>query len=141
MSNPCDGAIKLYVTSRALCFRKNHAQLFAQGSYMPLTVGGAHAQHAVAFARSFGNQTVIAIAGRYFLDLCAAQQSPAGEVWRDTSVILPKRMGQQDFHEVFTGLTISSEQERGKVLIPLSKAFHTGSFALLFSSESIESAR
>jgi len=140
MSNPCDGAIKLYVTSRALCFRKNHAQLFAQGTYTPLVVAGARAQHAVAFAQSFGNQTVIAIAGRFFLDLCAAEQSPAGEVWRDTSVILPKRMGRQEFHEVFTGLTIPSEQDNGKVLIPLSKAFHAGPFALLFTSESTEPA-
>ena len=37
--NPCDGAIKLYVTSEALRFRRDHRDLFAQGSYTALGRG------------------------------------------------------------------------------------------------------
>ena len=47
--NPCDGAIKLYVTSEALRFRRDHRDLFAQGSYTALAAEGNRARHAVAF--------------------------------------------------------------------------------------------
>ncbi len=133
MSNPCDGAIKMYVTSRALCFRRSHARLFAQGSYIPIAVDGSRARHAVAFARTLGDQAVIAVGGRFFSDLCDAQSTPSGEVWRDTAVLLPKRMGGRNFQEVFTDQTISTESQDGKVAIPLTKAFAAGPFALLFS--------
>ncbi len=42
--NPCDGAIKLYVTSQALRFRRDHRDLFAQGSYTALAAEGNRAR-------------------------------------------------------------------------------------------------
>ncbi len=51
MSNPCDGAIKLFITHRALRFRRDHRQLFAAGSYIPLAADGSRSNHVVAFAR------------------------------------------------------------------------------------------
>ena len=56
--NPCDGAIKLYITSRALQFRKNQFELFAKGVYVPLVAQGSKANHLVAFARAFEGRRV-----------------------------------------------------------------------------------
>jgi (1->4)-alpha-D-glucan 1-alpha-D-glucosylmutase len=133
VSNPCDGAIKLYVTSQALNFRGAHRDLFAHGSYAPLTLDGRRAHHAVAFARSLAGQTVIAIAGRFFLKFCESQGCPTAETWANTSVVLPKRVGRRTFQDVFTGLSVTSVPEDGKTVIPLGEAFRAGPFALLFS--------
>ncbi len=52
--NPCDGAIKLYVTSEALRFRREHRDLFAQGSYTALAAEGNRERHVLAFCARHG---------------------------------------------------------------------------------------
>src|ERR1039457_4682994 len=47
--NPCDGAIKLYTASVALGLRRVLQDLFAKGSYPPLTATGSRSNHVVAF--------------------------------------------------------------------------------------------
>ncbi len=132
-ANPCDGAIKLYITSRALRLRKDHRELFAQGSYTPLTGTGNRANNVVAFARSLAGKTVIALAGRFFLRLMNSHPAPAGEVWGNTAVVLPRKIEQQCFQDVFTGQSIAIEQRDGEAVIPLTKAFSRCSVALLVS--------
>jgi (1->4)-alpha-D-glucan 1-alpha-D-glucosylmutase len=48
------GAAKLFVTWKALNFRKSSDHLFVKGDYVPLNV--SHADNAIAFARNTGNQ-------------------------------------------------------------------------------------
>lgn len=133
-SHPCDGAIKLYVTSRALCFRRTHHDLFEEGSYTPLVIDGPRTDNAIAFARSLGGRTVIAATGRLFLRLCSSQACAKAESWENTGVVLPKGLSCPSFREVFTGQTVLSEERDGKTVLPLSKAFDAAPFALLFSS-------
>src|SRR3984957_21348957 len=52
-NRPCDGAIKLFLTSRALRFRREQFDLFAEGSYLPLAAKGRRSNHVIAFARAF----------------------------------------------------------------------------------------
>ncbi|HEY9283559.1 MAG TPA: malto-oligosyltrehalose synthase, partial [Pyrinomonadaceae bacterium] len=54
ISEPEDGRLKLFVTSRALAFRKARRELFAAGDYVPLAASGEHADSVVAFARKSG---------------------------------------------------------------------------------------
>ncbi|MEI9974649.1 MAG: hypothetical protein WDO73_22940 [Ignavibacteriota bacterium] len=61
--NMTDGAIKLFLTSRALCFRKSHPDLLTKGSYLPLRVVGDRQNHVVSFARGHDGKCVIAAAG------------------------------------------------------------------------------
>ena len=49
--NPRDPRLKLFVTWRVLQFRRQHADLFQLGDYIPLDVEGAKAKHLCAFAR------------------------------------------------------------------------------------------
>src|SRR5260370_38273292 len=78
VSNPCDGAVKMYITSRALRFRRDHAELFAHGSYTSMVANGSRSNNVVAFARGLESKTVIAVAGRFFLKMCNCHRSPVG---------------------------------------------------------------
>jgi (1->4)-alpha-D-glucan 1-alpha-D-glucosylmutase len=138
VTNPCDGAIKLYVTSRALQFRKTHRQLFAQGSYASLAGVGGRANHVVAFARGFDKQTAIALAGRFFLKLRNSHPHPVGDVWGNTAVVLPPDIAQQPFHDILTGRAVAVEQRDGQAVIPLAQAFSHCPVALLASSASAD---
>ena len=53
--NPRDPRLKLFVTWRVLQFRRQHADLFRLGDYIPLEVSGPQARHVCAFARKYGS--------------------------------------------------------------------------------------
>ena len=132
MNSAEDGAIKLYVTTRALRFRRDHRDLFAHGSYVALAAAGARADHVVAFARTLAGHTVIAAAGRFFLKLCNSHGSPHGEAaWGNTTLLMPRRLAPGGFRDLFTGQTIAAEPRNGKVALPLAKLFAHCPVALL----------
>jgi len=133
-NNPCDGAIKLFLTGRALRFRREHLDLFAEGSYTALSAKGNRANHVVGFARGSENQTVLALAGRFFLRMCNSHGVPWGEqTWGSTSVLLPKRIASVKFRDVISGQTIEAEQRGDELTLPLAKVFARCPAALLFS--------
>ncbi|MGA2879789.1 MAG: malto-oligosyltrehalose synthase [Bryobacteraceae bacterium] len=131
--NLCDGAIKLYVTSEALRFRRDHRDLFAQGSYTALAAEGSRDRHVVAFSRATENQTLIAVTGRFFLKLCNSHNKPFGDVWGNTTVELPKKAAHRTFHDIVTGETLTAEQREGGLFLPVSKVFSHCPVALLFA--------
>ena len=51
--NPRDPRLKLFVTWRVLQFRRQYADLFRLGEYIPLEVRGSRAKHVCAFARQW----------------------------------------------------------------------------------------
>ena len=77
-----DGRIKMVVTSKLLNFRREHAELFSQGEYIPLEVTGARADHVIAFARHLHDQWCIVAVPR----LMASLDNGA---WDDTEIKLP----------------------------------------------------
>ncbi|HJQ23345.1 MAG TPA: malto-oligosyltrehalose synthase [Blastocatellia bacterium] len=85
-----DGRVKLFVTHRTLQARRDQGELFEQGDYLPLSVTGEHAAHVVAFARRLGARLAVTIAPRLLVPLVGEDELPVGEVWRDTTVELPK---------------------------------------------------
>jgi (1->4)-alpha-D-glucan 1-alpha-D-glucosylmutase len=133
MSSPCDGAIKLFVTHRALRFRKDHPELFAAGSYTPLAAAGSRSNHVVAFARQWNGQTVIALVGRLFLRIRNSHPAPTGDVWGNTAILLPKRIKSASFQDVFTGQKLTAEEHEGEAALSLAKVFAHCPVALLFA--------
>jgi (1->4)-alpha-D-glucan 1-alpha-D-glucosylmutase len=131
--NPCDGAIKLFITREALQFRRAHRQLFEQGTYTGLAPEGHRARHVVAFSRALGNQTVVAATGRFFLRLCNSHAKPVGDVWGNTAITLPKKNTHRVFCDVFTGETVHAEQREEGWFLPASKVFARCPAALLFA--------
>ncbi|HEX7520228.1 MAG TPA: malto-oligosyltrehalose synthase, partial [Candidatus Deferrimicrobium sp.] len=69
-----DGRVKLFVTYKALSFRRERKELFQDGAYVPLAVTGGVKEHALAFARKRGNAWGIAAVPRLVTRL-----APPGE--------------------------------------------------------------
>ena len=89
-----DGRIKLWLTQAALTFRREHADIFLNGAYVPLDVRGPHADHLVAFARRHGAEWAIILAPRLYAGLATRTglrvgAAPLGDVWGETTVVLP----------------------------------------------------
>ncbi|MBZ5495341.1 MAG: malto-oligosyltrehalose synthase [Acidobacteriia bacterium] len=131
-NEPSDGGIKLYVTSRALKFRKANRDLFARGAYLPLRAAGSRQKHIIAFARTLGRRSVLALAGRFFTALGNGGPFPVGEeAWGDTIVLLRKRVVGNTLLDVFTQRRISVDSNKGRLALPLAQVFSHLPFALL----------
>lgn len=86
-----DGRAKLYLTWKVLQFRREHADLFLLGEYIPLRVYGEHAANICAFARHHDDAWGIVIVPRLYLRLLGERdQPPLGrEIWGNTTIELP----------------------------------------------------
>ena len=88
-----DARIKLFLTARVLDARKKYLEVFKSGDYQPLQVAGTFKDNVVAFARSFGDTTVIVIAPRFLVGIVKPEEMPLGkEVWKDTNLELSEEM-------------------------------------------------
>jgi (1->4)-alpha-D-glucan 1-alpha-D-glucosylmutase len=136
MENPADGAIKMYVISRALCFRKTHRDLLQKGAYIPLHAAGERQNHVVAFARAHRGSCVIAAAGRFFTSMGADRERPLGAgPWGATALLLRRDLARPRWRDVFSQCTIETEPRNGKHAIPLARVFANLPVALLYGVE------
>jgi (1->4)-alpha-D-glucan 1-alpha-D-glucosylmutase len=71
-----DGRIKLAWTQHLLKLRNELSELFAQGNYEEIEVGGPHRDHVIAFVRRQGQRAAIVAAARCFCPL-----SDGGRIW------------------------------------------------------------
>jgi (1->4)-alpha-D-glucan 1-alpha-D-glucosylmutase len=100
-----DGRIKLWVTWRALSFRRERAAMFQTGSYLPLGASGEKREHVCAFARRRGHEAVLVAVPRLVYRLTGGEpRSPTGEVWGDTELPVPQDTIK--LRDVFTGKEI-----------------------------------
>ncbi len=89
--NKEDGRIKLFLIYRALKARNEKTEMFTNGAYIPLEVGGKFKEHVVAFARKSTNSWAISIAPRFLTSLIKEGELPIGEhIWNDTYIVLPE---------------------------------------------------
>ncbi|WP_017720821.1 malto-oligosyltrehalose synthase [Kamptonema formosum] len=107
LSDKEDGRIKFFLTFQALQARCQNLEVFQTGDYQPLKVAGKFKEHIVAFARSSGDTTAIAVAPRFLTALVTPEGYPLGEqVWADTHIEIPQ--GAPSFwHNAITEQTIS----------------------------------
>ena len=85
-----DGRIKMYLIWKALCFRREHADLFHQGEVVPLSCAGCHADHVIAFIRRTANSSVLVAVPRWLSRVPAKPDAaPFTFDWCDTRVLLP----------------------------------------------------
>jgi (1->4)-alpha-D-glucan 1-alpha-D-glucosylmutase len=92
LKNRRDGRIKLFLICRALAARKEHLDVFEEGSYLPLKVEGRHKENIIAFARRRKNRWAVAVATRFLARVVKEGEFPLGErVWGDTAVIFPEK--------------------------------------------------
>ena len=98
LGNWSDGRIKLLLTHRLLMFRREHAELFRSGHYLPLDVTGTFADCCIPFAREWEGRKIVVLAPRLSSRIGFP---PIGERWADTAVQLPP--GFTLGHDLFTG--------------------------------------
>jgi (1->4)-alpha-D-glucan 1-alpha-D-glucosylmutase len=86
-----DAQVKLAVVRRLLALRSRAPELLREGSYLPLEVRGARAQHAIAFARRRGDACAVIVGTRLAATLIDGDLPlVAPERWDDTAIALPK---------------------------------------------------
>jgi (1->4)-alpha-D-glucan 1-alpha-D-glucosylmutase len=103
-----DGQAKLFVLSRALRLRQQHAELFREGRYEALELSGPRSPAAVGFARTHGESVLIACAPRYTLE--ALESGGLGKAYEGTFLDLPEAYAGMMFRNVFTGTSVRPQR-------------------------------
>lgn len=112
LSTRHDGRIKLLTTLLTLRMRRQQPDLFIDGTYEPLEVRGAHAEHLVAFARSCHDRVLVVLAPRLTVRVSGlGGPPPLGDLWQNTTVVLPPSIQRAHYHSVFPRQSISSRQK------------------------------
>ncbi len=113
-ARPADDGLKLYLVSRLLHLRLDHAPLFTHGEYAPLRAVGPNGHRILAFARTHGNERAIVVVPRLTCGL--GEGAPIGAAWDDTRLSLPAgdtrarwrcRLSGQEVHASGAGIALS----------------------------------
>jgi (1->4)-alpha-D-glucan 1-alpha-D-glucosylmutase len=104
-----DGRIKMFLTQRVLQFRREHANLFQCGNYLPIRASGNLADCCISFGRQWHDEWIVVIAPRLSSRIGFP---PVGERWRDTVVDLPESISLEHAHELLTCCELRHEGRR-----------------------------
>lgn len=107
-----DGRIKLFLTQRMLRFRRENADLFQRGEYLPLHASGTFAECCVSFARRLANKWIVVIAPRLSARIGFP---PVGKLWKDTTVEFPEKLSFAQAHDLFTCRPIPLHDRQAKL--------------------------
>jgi (1->4)-alpha-D-glucan 1-alpha-D-glucosylmutase len=132
MHNWPDGRIKLFLSNKALEFRRRHADLFLKGDYVPLYASGKMAQHVCAFLRTYKRESALVAVPRFTTAITEPEEFPVGaRTWRKSALRLPPRSPRQ-WKQVLTGEHIKTGA--GARGLPLSDVFGQFPVALLYAA-------
>ncbi len=116
------GAIKLYLTYRLLQYRRDHETLFRAGEYLPVAVAGPLADHVCAFARRYEKSAVLVVIPLFTALLSdGAMQPPVGELWRNTTLVLPAGI-KGKAENLLTGERLVLAKAGNKGTLPVAQA-------------------
>jgi len=104
-----DGRIKMFLTQRVLQFRREHADLFQCGNYLPIRASGNLADCCISFGRQWHDEWIVVIAPRLSSRIGFP---PVGERWKDTVVDLPESISLDHAHELLTCCELRHEGRR-----------------------------
>lgn len=128
-----NGMIKLYVTHKALTFRKENRYLFETGNYTPLEAAGTKENNVCAYARNSNTKTVIVVVPRFMTQILShAEELPFGKrVWEDTFLSLPFEDSAAGYQNIFTGEVAKTTVHNNTKGIFLSEIFTTFPVAMM----------
>ncbi len=131
-----DGRIKLYVTYRALNCRRERADLFSTGEYLPCQTTGTRREHVVAFVRRNRNGWALAAVPRLLTRLMPGPDDlPLGEkTWEDAAVILPATPLTGRCRNIFTGDVLTVGRVENQPVLPAAQIFKSFPVALLIEA-------
>ncbi|HEX2494095.1 MAG TPA: malto-oligosyltrehalose synthase [Steroidobacter sp.] len=129
---------KLFVTAKLLNWRKEHAALFAQGSYQALQIDGDRKEHVFAFARSHEQERCLVIVPRWTAKLMGgATELPLGERWGDTRIDVG---GASVARELLSDKEITVQRAPNACWVRAADVFAEFPAALLVTSEAGDQA-
>jgi (1->4)-alpha-D-glucan 1-alpha-D-glucosylmutase len=136
LANWQDGAIKMLVTTAGLRLRRDRADIFLDGDYLPLeTDTTAVSARALAFARFVEGGAVIVVAPHLVGRLLDAEHPlPVGDMWKTSRVMLPKSLAALTYRDVFTGATVSPVAANDSAWMFVGQVLSTLPVALLVSA-------
>jgi (1->4)-alpha-D-glucan 1-alpha-D-glucosylmutase len=113
VAQKADGRIKLFVSLRALLFRRENAALFA-GRYLPIDVVGPQAGHLFCFARLVDEVCAVVLVPRLVATLMKTDNRPpvGPVVWSDTALLFPPELTNFRWVNEFSGETIQQSMDR-----------------------------
>jgi (1->4)-alpha-D-glucan 1-alpha-D-glucosylmutase len=128
-----DGRIKLFLTCKALTFRRDNRDLFETGRYLPLTVEGACQEHVCAFERSVNGSSILVVVPRFCSRLIRdSSVLPLGtDVWQDTRILQPFDTAESSYRNIFTGEVLHLEQQDDSLSLALKEILAVFPVALL----------
>jgi (1->4)-alpha-D-glucan 1-alpha-D-glucosylmutase len=103
-----DGRIKLYLIWKAIRFRRDHADLFRDGEFVPLQSAGSYSRNVTAFLRRQGTSWALAVVPRWLSQLPAKGKGEFN--WGDTKIILPSD-SPAHWNNILTRTTLASKNE------------------------------
>lgn len=118
-----DGRMKLFVTSKALDFRRIQRHLFLGGDYVPLYPSGKRKEHLCAFARHNEGAWVLVAVPRLLTRLVTDGTLPLGErVWGTDRLVLPTEAPDR-WQNVLTDEILRASFVMGRKVLPLKSLF------------------
>lgn len=127
-----DGRIKLFLTYRALNFRKKRRDLFLTGEYLPLSISGGNKDHVLVFARRRATAWAVAAVPRLVTRLSPPGKFPLGQkAWGGRSGLLLPAEAPDRWRNVFTGEELHVSPDRGRKILPLHAVFRHFPVAML----------
>lgn len=132
-TNKEDGRIKLYLTYKALNFRRKNRELFDKGEYISLDVIGERSDNVCTFARRLGSKIAIVVVQRFLTKLIPhADILPFGtEAWKDSFITIPFAEEGKKYLNIFTGEMVTVKNNDGAMALYLSEVFVNSSIALM----------
>lgn len=127
-----DGRIKLYLTWKALCCRRDNRGPFEGGDYLPLEGLGKLADNICAFARKDDGTCIIVAVPRLLTRVVPWPELPIGAAtWVETSLALPFAKAGEAVRQVLTGEELVVRDREGTAVLPLAEVFADAPVALL----------
>ena len=112
LENWPDGRIKMFLTQRALQFRRENADIFQRGEYLPLRATGTFAECCVGFARKLDDRWIVVVVPRLSSRIGFP---PIGERWKDTLVDLPQSLSLTGARGLFSGHDVRLQDRQLKI--------------------------
>lgn len=131
-----DGRIKLYLTEKALNFRREHRSLFLEGAYIPVAGLGAKQANLCAFARRLDGHWALSVSPLRTTRLTGPGKPPLGnKVWEDTNLDLPEG-APTEWNSVLTPESYVAERtSEGRLVLPVGDVLRKFPVALLEARE------
>ncbi|OPY67651.1 MAG: Maltooligosyl trehalose synthase [Syntrophorhabdaceae bacterium PtaU1.Bin034] len=126
-----DGRIKMYVTYKALNFRRNYSSILEHTRYTPIEVTGQRAGQVCAFARKAGHNEIIVAVPRFLFRLTEDHSLTLKDgVWEDSFLLIPF-LKDVLFENLFTGEMVQATIHEKKKRLYLADLFGSFPVALL----------